>query len=226
MKRQERTLIFKDVYENNRWGRSWRGLRYYSDSNPALTKPFRDYITEFIAQQRVKQIVDLGCGDFELFQGINIGNAQYLGVDIYPKLIEFDIERYMDENHEFRVLDIVEDDLPAGDLCVITCVLYLLSFDDIFAILGKLDRYHYVLITDGQPDVPEQLRRNYDKATSAYTRSYHNRGLYLELSPFNLNVSVVCQYQIPEGYSISGEIIRTILLENRPNPTHNGQVNP
>ncbi len=89
-------------------------------------------------------------------------------------------------------------------------VLYILSHEEVFRILKKLDRYRYVLITDGQADIAPHERRNMDKPTDKYTRrDYYNNGCYLELPPFNLDVSVVCQYRIP-----SGELIRTVLLDN------------
>lgn len=214
MKKKERSKIFADVYENNRWGRSRNGLKYYSDSPPELTKPYRDFVSNFIKQNDVRKIVDLGCGDFEASSGIDMGDAHYIGVDIYEHLVYFDNQNYKDKFHEFIVCDIVQDDLPDGDLCLITLVLYLLSYDDIFAILRKLSKYRFVLITDGQPNIHASQRHNVDKPTNGFTRSYHGNGFYLELAPFCLNISVVHQYQTPEGYNSSGEIVRTVLLEN------------
>ncbi len=210
MNRQERHKLFANVYEKNLWGKSKSGRKYNSDSPPELTKPYRDYVSNFIQQHSVKRAVDIGCGDFEASSGIDMREAHYIGVDICDKLIEYNIHHYGDETHEFLVCDIVEDDLPPGDLCLITMVLYLLSFDEIFSVLRKLDQYRYVLITDGQADIDPSARRNIDKKTDKYTRrDYYNNGFYLELPPFELDLTVVCEYRIP-----SGEIIRTVLLES------------
>jgi SAM-dependent methyltransferase len=208
MNRLNRYKLFENVYKNNLWGKSQEGKKYYSDSPPELTKKYRDYVSCFVKKHNIQSVVDLGCGDFEASRGIDLQDAHYIGVDIYDNLIKYNIEHYGDNHHEFLVRDIVEDELPAGDLCLITLVLYILSFEEVFSILKKLNKYSYVLITDGQADIPLSARKNIDKKTDKYTRrDYYNQGFYLELPPFELNVDIVCEYQIP-----SNEIIRTVLL--------------
>lgn len=210
MDRNSRYKLFSYVYENNLWGESKSGGKYNSDSPPELTKPYRDYVSAFIQSHSIQRVVDLGCGDFEASSGIDIGNANYVGVDLYDQLIEYNNTHFGDEHHEFMVRDLVEDELPPGDLCLITMVLYILSNEEALAVLKKLGQYRYVLITDGQADIHPSERRNIDKKTDKYTRrDYYNNGFYLELPPFNLDVKVVCEYKIP-----SGEIIRTMLLDN------------
>ena len=211
MNHKERYELFANIYENNLWGKSESDKKYYSDSLPEFTEPYRNYVSNFIRQNDIQRIVDIGCGDFEASSSIDMGKAHYVGVDIYDKLIEYNIQHYSDEFHEFQVCDIVEDDLPQGDLCLITLVLYILSFDQVFSVLKKLNQYRYVLITDGQADIKPSGRKNIDKETDKYTRrDYYNNGFYLELPPFDLNVSVVSEYPLP-----SGELIRTVLLENQ-----------
>ena len=39
LSREERCALYKGVYDNNQWGRSPSGRRFYSDSPPALTEP-------------------------------------------------------------------------------------------------------------------------------------------------------------------------------------------
>ena len=207
----ERYQIFKYVYDNNQWGRPEDGRKYYSDSPAQLTYPYRAYVSHFIkSHPDIKQIVDLGCGDFEASSGIDFGDAHYTGLDIYDELINYNRELFSNPQFEFRVCDMVDDDLPPGDLCLITLVLYLMSYEDIFPILEKIKQYRYVLITDGQANIPVSSRLNKDKKTDKYTRgNYYNNGLYLEQPPFNLDLNVVHEYQLP-----SGELIRTVLLEH------------
>jgi SAM-dependent methyltransferase len=209
LSRAEREAMFGYVYENNQWGRSPGGRKYYSDSPPELTEPYRRYVSAFIQDHAIRRVVDLGCGDFVLASEIDMGDAHYTGVDIYPPLIEDDRTRFGDERHEFLVRDLVEDELPDGDLCLVSMVLYLMCHADVLAVLPKLQKYRYALITDGQAAIAPAERRNIDKPTGKYTpRDYYDNGFYLELPPFNLNLEVVCEYQIP-----SGEILRTVLIE-------------
>jgi SAM-dependent methyltransferase len=203
----ERAAIFADVYENNQWGRSPTGARYYSDSPPEASGAYSAFVSAFIAEQGVTSVVDLCCGDHEAASNIDLGIATYIGVDIYPDLIAFDQERHGDERRRFVCADVVEDDLPPGQLALVALALYIMSFDDIGKVLAKLGAYELVLITDGQPPVAPEDRRNIDKPTDKYTRQdYFGNGLWLELPPFSLPVEVVHEYVLP-----SGEHIRTVL---------------
>ena len=208
---EERYRLFKNVYDNNGWGHPEEGKKYYSDSPMHLTVPYRRYVSQFIKDHpEIRRIVDLGCGDFEASSGIDMGDAHYIGIDIYDELIKYNNEHYGNERREFRVCDLVEDDLPPGDLCLATFVLYIMSHEDVFPVLEKLKQYRYVLITDGQADIPVSERRNINKKTDKYTRrDYYNNGFYLELPPFNLDLKVVYGHQLP-----SGELVRTVLLEH------------
>ena len=209
--REERYELFKNVYDNNLWGQPDEGKRYYSDSPPELTAPYHDYVSQFIrTHPDIQRIVDLGCGDFEAASGIEMGDAHYIGIDIYDELIHDNIEHYGNARREFRVCDLIEDDLPPADLCLVRFVLYIMSHEDVIPILEKLKQYCYVLITDGQADIDPSERRNINKKTDKYTpRDYYNNGFYLELPPFNLDLTVVQEYQLP-----SGELVRTVLLEH------------
>lgn len=209
--RESREQLYGWVYENNQWGRSPEGDKYYSDSPSELTLPYRQYVASFIGSHpEVRRVVDLACGDHKLAAETDLGDTHYVGVDIYDRLIEYNRERYGDDRHEFLVRDLVEDELPPGDLCLMSMALYLMSFEHVQAVLPKLRQYRYVLITDGQADIPTGERRNIDKLTGKYTpRDLHGNGFYLELEPFNVDLEVVQEYQIP-----SGELIRTVLIEH------------
>jgi SAM-dependent methyltransferase len=210
--RAERERLYGWVYENNQWGRSPAGARYYSDSPPELTASYRELVGAFIRAHGIRRVVDLGCGDFVLAGGIDMGEAEYVGVDIYPELIAYNTAHHGDDHHAFVVADLIEDELPAGDLALVSMVLYLMSHADALAVLRKLCRYRYVLITDGQPDTMPAERRNIDKPTDKYTpRDWNGNGLWLELPPFDLDLTTVHEYRMPDG-----EIARTILLEHPP----------
>lgn len=200
-----RRRLFKSIYDNNQWGRAPVGRRFYSDSPPQHTGPYREFVAQFIRDRGIRTVIDLGCGDFEVSSGIDLGSATYTGVDLYDELIEDNRRRYECDGRTFLVRDLIEDDLPAGDLALLTLVLYLLPDAELFRILAKLDRYQYVLITDGMPDIAPHERRNVDKSLDKYPRP---GGLFLELPPFNKNVTEVLRYQLP-----SGEVIRTVLLD-------------
>ncbi len=205
----EREQLFAAVYETNGWGRSPSGARYYSDSPPEASAAYSRFVGEFLATHDVKTVVDLGCGDFEAAQAIDLGSSRYIGVDIYGDLIDHNRALYGIYGYEFIRADIVEDDLPAGDLCLVALTLYIMSFADVQRVIEKLRQYQFVLITDGQPEIEPVARRNIDKPTDKYTRQdYFENGFWLELEPFSLPVEVVHDYVLT-----SGEHIRTVLWQ-------------
>ncbi len=207
--RPEREALFAWVYENNQWGRSPEGARFHSDSPSDTTARYRAYLESFLADHEdVTTVVDLACGDFQVSRETDFGNRTYVGVDLYSGLIEHNTALYGDERHVFLTRDLVEDELPDGDLCLLRMALYLMSHSDVLAILPKLTRYRYVLVTDGQPDLPTEQRGNVDRPTGKYTpRDLYGVGFYLELPPFSLDLTVVCEYPL-----LSGEIVRTVLI--------------
>lgn len=209
--KEGRERLFAWVYDNNQWGKSPSGERFYSDSPEELAASYRSFVSGFVRDRGVRRVVDLGCGDFVNAGAIDLGDAHYTGVDIYHELIAENNRRHGDDRHEFVVADLVDDELPDGDLCLVTAVLYLMSHADAQRVLAKLRKYRYVLVTDGQPDLPPERRRNVDKPTDKYTRrDYYGNGFYLELPPFSLDLQVVHKYPLP-----SGEVMRTVLIENQ-----------
>ena len=69
------------------------------------------------------------------------GDFHYAGCDVVPSLIEHLNETYGGENIEFHCRNIVEDELPDGDLCLIRQVLQHLSNREIERILNNVKKY-------------------------------------------------------------------------------------
>ena len=88
-------------------------------------------------------------------------------------------------------LDIVEDKLPEGDLCLIRQVLQHLSNDDILKVLGKLKQYKYALITEHVTVKDKAAVINADIHTGHRTRNALLSGVYLDEPPFSMNCEVI-----------------------------------
>jgi hypothetical protein len=59
-----------------------------------------------------KQVVDIGCGDFEVGRRLYNLAQRYVACDIARPLISYNQKRFKAANLEFRVLDAVEEPLP------------------------------------------------------------------------------------------------------------------
>ena len=123
-------------------------------------------------------------------------------------------EKYGSDKLTFIQGDIIKDELPVGELCLVRQVLQHLSNDCVASILKRLHKFSYVLITDGQTPIPASQRRNFDMPTSPATRGeLYNNGLWLELPPFNVEASEVLSYPIKSDIPYS-RVLRTLLIEN------------
>ncbi len=153
-----RKQAFGQIYRESRWGRD-PSTKYYSGhgSRGHAVDAYVDSMAERLAadQQalgRPLTIVDVGCGDFEVGRRLlqRLPEARYIGCDLVPDMIASHQKEYGDHRTSFMVLDAVEDELPAGDVCLIRQVLQHLSNADISGILQKI-AYPLLYVTESHP---------------------------------------------------------------------------
>src|SRR5690606_31565392 len=72
--------------------------------------------------------------------------SDYIACDIVPDLIEFNKKKYRTHNVDFRVVDLVTDVLPAGDIVFIRQVLQHLRNSQIKQLIPKLVQNYKILI--------------------------------------------------------------------------------
>ncbi len=211
----ERT--FSRVYRTRFWGR-YGNERFFSGvgSLPENLEPYAAFVAGFVREHRIERVVDLGCGDYRASRSIDFGGAHYLGIDVVRELIDQNNARFGSDTVRFARLDLLTDELPVGDLCLLKHVLQHWSNAHILSILPRLRAYRHVLVMDGlfspeSGDVSSQgsgADPNEDIATGGTFRS---RGLYLERPPFNCDVEPVLTYRRADD----GEVFRLLKLRLR-----------
>ena len=139
--------IFKSVYKTHRWGKSGDFFSGFG-SMPEYVGGYVDYVKEFIKSQGIKSVVDLGCGDFLVGKLICQRGIAYTGVDVVGSLIQRNTKLHSSANIQFVKRDLIHENIPDGELCLIRQVLQHLSNSAILTILAKLKKYRYVLMTD------------------------------------------------------------------------------
>ena len=130
--------------------------------------------------------VDLGCGDFRVGKQLLPLCSSYIGVDIVKPLIHRNQEKFGNATTHFMHLEIVEDELPDGDVCFVRQVLQHLSNQQIISVLKKLKKYKWVFITEHYPTDNNAIKPNIGMVHGADVRVYNNSGVYLSEPPIEL----------------------------------------
>lgn len=150
----DRRNEFERIYSKGLWARDILGKGTSgAGSTLAATRVYRTYLQDFLAENRIRSVVDAGCGDWEFSQAIDWTGIDYVGLDIVPSVIAENQRRFGAAKVRFAVADIVRDELPQADLLLVKDVLQHLSNADIARFLAQLPRYrHVLLVNDVHPD--------------------------------------------------------------------------
>ena len=181
--------VFTTIYENNLWGGSQGEFCSGPGSaDEQIVSPYISMISEKATSESFLglKFVDLGCGDFRIGSQLLSLCSDYIGVDIVKPLIDRNQEKYGNETTNFTYLDIVNDELPNGDVCFVRQVLQHLSNQQILAVLQKLQKYKWVFITEHYPTDNDAIKPNIDKVHGRDFRLADNSGVYLTEPPFQL----------------------------------------
>lgn len=220
IKNRKRTLeeVFTEIYEKNKWGGS-KG-EFYSGAgtdDEMIITTYTSTISQIASEEKFVGLsfVDLGCGDFRIGKQLLPLCSMYVGVDVVKPLIQTNEKIYGNANTHFKHLDIVQDELPNGDICFIRQVLQHLSNQQIIAVLQKIKKYKWVFITEHYPKDNDTIKPNLDKPHGADIRVYVNSGVYLSEPPFNLETQKLEQVlEVPGaglGKGYDQGVIRTFL---------------
>lgn len=212
--------VFTDIYANNRWGGTQGTFCSGSGSRePSIVSP---YVTKITSELELlgassKSVVDLGCGDFSIGRQIAPMCGRYTGVDIVKPLIDRNTELYGTPDISFLHADIIADELPDGDVCIVRQVLQHLSNEEILSVLRKLLKYRWCFITEHHPSPGRLIRPNLDKPHGGDIRVSRGSGVFLEQAPFELPA---VRYQLileVRGAGVAGDgdpgVIRTFSLD-------------
>jgi hypothetical protein len=117
---------------------------------------------------------------------------------------------------QFFMTNIIEDELPGADLCLIREVFQHLSNAEIQRILPKLRAFRYVIVTDHQPP-PGKIIPNLDKPHGQFIRVYNKSALFLDKPPFNVeNVQLFLDIKSPSKLYDEDERLRSFLIRFKP----------
>lgn len=212
--------IFSEIYANNVWGKSYDdGEKFISGSgshDEKIIVPYINTLISLLENNNIRNIVDLGCGDFWIMRHVlgtlskNNYNFFYTGIDVVENLVNYNANRFKHPNIRFLCMDAAADDapLPDGEILIIRQVLQHLSNADIKKILSKAAKFKFLFITEHILESADAIY-NVDKNTSGGIRLGNKSGIYLEHAPFGFK-NIVHLLKVPEY----GGTIRSSLIIN------------
>lgn len=207
---------FSHVYKNKLWGGA-ADQAFYSGSGSheaAIVTPYVKAIEALAGDLGGKlDAVDLGCGDFNVGRQVRHLFGKYTACDVVPELVQHNSQIYADRDVAFKVVDITRDSFPAGDIAFVRQVLQHLNNRQIDAVVPKLEKFRYVVLTEHLP-IHADFVANRDKPTGDQIRLQQNppSGVVLTQPPFHFrprSERVLCE--VPDF----GGVIRTVLYELR-----------
>lgn len=122
------SLDFINIYKKNIFGS--RESISGTGSTMKETVHLRETFPAFFKELGVKTLLDVPCGDFNWMRHVDLSGIHYIGGDIVPELIAEDNKEYGKDNVEFRLLNIITDDLPKADVILCRDCLVHLNFED------------------------------------------------------------------------------------------------
>lgn len=199
--------VFTRVYETGEWnGDSPQSFCSGSGSGGTAADEYCQRVIEFIRENQIESVADLGCGDFRVGQKITSETSvRYVGVDIVLTLVERNRAQFANERISFQCANLTSGPLPVAQLCLIRQVLQHLSNTEIQAVLRQVSVYPLALISEHVPKFPKSFNR--DKPHGPDVRAYHGSGVYVDKPPFSVNANVLWENNLDEG-----SILRTVLV--------------
>ena len=210
--------VFTEIYDKGKWGASVSGFcSGAGSSTESVMRPYVQMITEYLQSAgRGKTVVDLGCGDLEIGKRLIPWCSRYIGVDVVPALIGKHALACWGEHVRFLCLDIVGEELPDGDICLLRQVLQHLSNQQIAAVLPKLRKYEVTFITEHYPSRDVGVIPNKDIVHGSRVRAHEGSGAYFDKPPFNIPPHCLEMVLEVPGVGLAGEhdqgVIRTYRL--------------
>jgi SAM-dependent methyltransferase len=166
---------FETIYRTNEWG---EGCGSGLGAMPKWTGPYRRYVQYFIKAQKVRSVVDVGCGDWQSSRLMNWSGIDYLGLDVVPFLVEKNIKEYGSPTIRFRVRESHTEPLPEADLLLVKDVMQHWSDKSIQEFLPLMRSCRYALITNEVATKGKTVHRDIKDGGSGRWTSQGRRSTY------------------------------------------------
>lgn len=77
--------VFEEIYTKERWG---KGKGSGTGSDPKYCEKYLQFLANFMDENGVTSVLDIGCGDFQLFANFDWSRIDYTGCDISQSALD------------------------------------------------------------------------------------------------------------------------------------------
>ena len=193
--------IFAEKYSNP--NSDWGGHGSGPGSDPFYNLPYRAFIENFLVQNHISSVLDIGCGDWAFSRFIRFERVRYVGLDVVENLVERNSRLFGTDSISF---DVMPDDMantPPAQLLIMKDVLQHQTNSDIKEFYEKVvPIYEICLITNSYRKATDPT--NTDIPTGGF------RCLDPRSEPYSWRGSYVLQFTTGVW-----EEIRTLLILNQ-----------
>lgn len=162
---------FTEIYDKNVWGDGSGTGSKLSRNNLKYIK----MVEAIISENDIKNICDVGCGDWVFSQYINFGKCKYDGIDCVKSVVDANKKKFKAKNISFLHKSIGEDYIPKGyDLVIIKDVIQHWTDEDIIKYFTQiLDNNKYVFCTNGYKFMRDPEKNKLKKRSIDNKYRYH-----------------------------------------------------
>jgi hypothetical protein len=150
--------VFTEIYQNGIWGNN-KNSEYDGSSGEGSDVSFNintyvPFLKNFMKENNIKSVVDLGCGDFRcgpfIYDDLDV---MYTGYDVYKKVVEYNSTQYASLKYTFKHLDFCnnKEHIINSDMCILKDVIQHWCLADIYTFLDYLvysKKFKYILIVN------------------------------------------------------------------------------
>lgn len=173
MKIRNHKEVFTNIYDKEVWG---KGKGSGTGSSIDYCKRYVEFLEKFLIDNKIKRVLDLGCGDWQFSQHVNWGKSKYVGLDVVKSVIRANKRQFTTTGIKFKVTDISKPNLiepylkdDVRQVILIKDVLMHWNDKEIIKWMKKFYKLigpnHYVLITNNykhmrsphKNDLPREL---------------------------------------------------------------------
>jgi hypothetical protein len=165
--------IFTNIYEKKIWGNNHNNEYNGSSGGGSDVNVNKDtyvpFLKNFIINNNIKNVVDLGCGDFRcgklIYDDLDV---KYTGYDTYKKVVDYNLKQHSLPKYSFIHLDFFnkKESIINGELCILKDVIQHWKMDEIYTFLDYLIEnkvFKYILLCNccnQKEDNPENEGRS------------------------------------------------------------------